>query len=55
MTCGVSPPEESRHSKTIYRDKSGRKRDLEREWLEQRQKAEATSERDEQYARWGKG
>lgn len=47
--------EESRHSKTIYRDKSGRKRDLEREWLEQRQKAEASSERDEQYARWGKG
>ncbi|NWQ84887.1 BUD13 protein, partial [Columbina picui] len=47
--------EESRHSKTIYRDKSGRKRDLEREWLEQQQKAEATSERDEQYARWGKG
>ncbi|XP_065508092.1 BUD13 homolog isoform X2 [Caloenas nicobarica] len=47
--------EESRYSKTIYRDKSGRKRDLEREWLEQQQKAEATSERDEQYARWGKG
>ncbi|XP_075298662.1 BUD13 homolog [Opisthocomus hoazin] len=47
--------EESRHAETVFRDKSGRKRDLAQERLEQRQKAEATSERDEQYARWGKG
>ncbi|NXV84780.1 BUD13 protein, partial [Calonectris borealis] len=47
--------EESRHSETVFRDKSGRKRDLAQERLEQRQKAEAKSERDEQYARWGKG
>ncbi|KFW95001.1 BUD13, partial [Phalacrocorax carbo] len=33
----------------------GRKRDLAQERLEQRQKAEAKSERDEQYAKWGKG
>ncbi|NXW57079.1 BUD13 protein, partial [Eurystomus gularis] len=47
--------EESRHSKTVFRDKSGRRRDLAQEQLEQRQKAEAEAERDEQYARWGKG
>lgn len=51
----LSPPEESRHSETVFRDKSGRKRDLVQERLEQRQKAEAKSERDEQYAKWGKG
>ncbi|XP_076214823.1 BUD13 homolog [Aptenodytes patagonicus] len=47
--------EESRHSETVFRDKSGRKRDLAQERLEERQKAEAKSERDEQYAKWGKG
>ncbi|NWX67790.1 BUD13 protein, partial [Alca torda] len=47
--------EESRHSETVFRDKSGRKRDLAQEQLEQRQKAEAQSKRDEQYAKWGKG
>uniref|UniRef100_A0A8C3LV24 BUD13 homolog n=1 Tax=Chrysolophus pictus TaxID=9089 RepID=A0A8C3LV24_CHRPC len=47
--------EESRHTETVFRDKSGRKRDLEQERLEQKQKDEAKSERDEQYARWGKG
>ncbi|NXY50399.1 BUD13 protein, partial [Ceuthmochares aereus] len=47
--------EESRHAETVFRDKSGRKRDLAQERLEQRQKAEAQSERDEQYAKWGKG
>uniref|UniRef100_A0A8C8ACT7 BUD13 homolog n=2 Tax=Strigidae TaxID=30459 RepID=A0A8C8ACT7_9STRI len=47
--------EESRHCETVFRDKLGRKRNLTQEWLEQRQKAEAKSERDEQYAKWGKG
>ncbi|NXC21472.1 BUD13 protein, partial [Corythaeola cristata] len=47
--------EESRHSETVFRDKLGRKRDLAQEWLEQRQKDEAKSKRDEQYAKWGKG
>uniref|UniRef100_A0A8C4U0Z1 BUD13 homolog n=1 Tax=Falco tinnunculus TaxID=100819 RepID=A0A8C4U0Z1_FALTI len=47
--------EESRHSQTVFRDKFGRRRDLAQEWLEQQQKAEAKSEREEQYAKWGKG
>ncbi|XP_026719678.1 BUD13 homolog isoform X2 [Athene cunicularia] len=47
--------EESRHCETVFRDKLGRKRNLAQEWLEQKQKAEAKSERDEQYAKWGKG
>ncbi|NXT82636.1 BUD13 protein, partial [Zapornia atra] len=47
--------EESRHSETVYRDKTGRKRDLVQERLEERRKAEAQSERDEQYAKWGRG
>ncbi|XP_028563925.2 BUD13 homolog [Podarcis muralis] len=46
---------ESRHAETVFRDKSGRKRDLKQELLEQRKKAEEKSERDEQYAKWGKG
>ncbi|NXI34863.1 BUD13 protein, partial [Galbula dea] len=47
--------EESRYSQTVFRDKSGRRRDLALERLEQRQKAEAEAERDAQYAKWGKG
>ncbi|XP_068274362.1 BUD13 homolog [Nyctibius grandis] len=47
--------EESRFAETVFRDKSGRKRDLAQERLEQRRRAEAQAERDEQYARWGKG
>ncbi|POI18864.1 hypothetical protein CIB84_017392, partial [Bambusicola thoracicus] len=46
---------ESRHTETIFRDKSGRKRDLVQERLEQKQKDEARSEREEQYAQWGRG
>uniref|UniRef100_A0A670Y6P9 BUD13 homolog n=1 Tax=Pseudonaja textilis TaxID=8673 RepID=A0A670Y6P9_PSETE len=47
--------EESRHAKTVFRDEMGRKRDLRQERLEQRKRAEEKSERDEQYAKWGKG
>ncbi|NXF33224.1 BUD13 protein, partial [Nyctibius bracteatus] len=47
--------EESRYAETVFRDKSGRRRDLAQERLEQRRQAEAQAERDEQYARWGKG
>ncbi|NWJ11038.1 BUD13 protein, partial [Crypturellus undulatus] len=47
--------EESQHTETVFRDKSGRKRDLAQERLEQRLKDEAQAERDEQYARWGRG
>ncbi|XP_063273745.1 BUD13 homolog isoform X2 [Prinia subflava] len=47
--------EESRNAQTVFRDKSGRKRNLAQEQLEQRQKAEAEAKREEQYAKWGKG
>ncbi|CAO2635222.1 BUD13 homolog [Lemmus lemmus] len=42
-------------AETVFRDKSGRKRNLKLERLEQRRKAEKDSERDELYAQWGKG
>ncbi|XP_039577957.1 BUD13 homolog isoform X2 [Passer montanus] len=47
--------EESRDAQTVFRDKSGRKRNLAQEQLEQRLKAEAEAKREEQYAKWGKG
>ncbi|XP_055963586.1 BUD13 homolog isoform X2 [Sorex fumeus] len=46
---------EFQHAETVFRDKSGRKRNLKMERLEQRKKAEKDSERDELYAQWGKG
>ncbi|XP_077749759.1 BUD13 homolog isoform X1 [Canis aureus] len=46
---------EFQYAETVFRDKSGRKRNLKLERLEQRRKAEKDSERDELYARWGKG
>ncbi|XP_066495712.1 BUD13 homolog [Tiliqua scincoides] len=46
---------ESQDAETVFRDKSGRKRDLKQERLEQRKKVEEKSERDGQYAKWGKG
>ncbi|XP_041507067.1 BUD13 homolog [Microtus oregoni] len=53
----LSPPERNTHSrkKTVFRDKSGQKRNLKLERLEQRRKAEKDSDRDELYAQWGKG
>lgn len=45
---------EFQHAETVFRDKSGRKRNLKLERLEQRKKAE-DSKREEQYAQWGKG
>ncbi|KAI1230693.1 hypothetical protein IHE44_0008569 [Lamprotornis superbus] len=47
--------EESRNAQTVFRDKSGRKRNLAQEQLEQKLKAEAEAKREEQYAKWGKG
>ncbi|XP_010221446.1 PREDICTED: BUD13 homolog, partial [Tinamus guttatus] len=47
--------EESQHTETVFRDKSGRKRDLAQERLEQKLRDEAQAERDEQYAHWGRG
>nr|XP_025854974.1 BUD13 homolog isoform X2 [Vulpes vulpes] len=46
---------EFQYAETVFRDKSGRKRNLKLERVEQRRKAEKDSERDELYARWGKG
>lgn len=47
--------EESRNAETIFRDKSGRKRDLESERVELGRKAGEKAEKDEKYAQWGRG
>ncbi|XP_075402746.1 BUD13 homolog isoform X2 [Tenrec ecaudatus] len=46
---------EFQFAETVFRDKSGRKRNLKLERLEQKRKAEKDTERDELYAQWGKG
>ncbi|XP_007934697.1 BUD13 homolog [Orycteropus afer afer] len=46
---------EFQYAETVFRDKSGRKRNLKLERLEQRRKAEKDTQRDELYAQWGKG
>ncbi|XP_051903325.1 BUD13 homolog [Hippocampus zosterae] len=45
----------SRHAQTVFRDKGGKKRDLESEREEQKRKAEEKAAKDEKYAQWGKG
>ncbi|XP_060792087.1 BUD13 homolog [Neoarius graeffei] len=47
--------EESRLAETVFRDKTGKKRDLESERAEQSRKAGEKAEKDEKYAQWGKG
>ncbi|KAM6986796.1 BUD13 homolog [Aplochiton taeniatus] len=47
--------EESRNAQTIFRDKGGKRRDLESEREEQRKKAGEKAEKDAKYAQWGKG
>ncbi|XP_066502017.1 BUD13 homolog [Hoplias malabaricus] len=47
--------EESRHAQTVFRDKAGKKRDLDSERAEQSRKAGEKAEKDEKYAQWGKG
>ncbi|XP_051533192.1 BUD13 homolog [Myxocyprinus asiaticus] len=47
--------EQSRNAETVFRDKSGRKRDLDSERVELSKKAGEKAEKDEKYARWGKG
>ncbi|MCJ8740839.1 hypothetical protein PDJAM_G00063600 [Pangasius djambal] len=47
--------EQSRHAETVFRDKTGKKRDLESEREEQSRKAGEKAEKDEKYAQWGKG
>lgn len=46
---------EFQFAETVFRDKTGRKRNLKLERLEQRRKAQKDSEREELYAQWGKG
>ncbi|TRY99640.1 hypothetical protein DNTS_004830 [Danionella cerebrum] len=45
----------SRNAETIFRDKSGRTRDLNSERADLSRKAEEKAEKDEKYAQWGKG
>lgn len=47
--------EASRNAETIFRDKSGKKRDLDLERVELSRKAGEKAEKDEKYAQWGKG
>ncbi|XP_062867319.1 BUD13 homolog isoform X1 [Trichomycterus rosablanca] len=47
--------EQSRNAETIFRDKSGKKRDLDSERVEQSKKAGEKAAKDEKYAQWGKG
>ncbi|XP_069039190.1 BUD13 homolog [Lepisosteus oculatus] len=47
--------EESRNAETVFRDKSGKRRDIAHEREEQRQKAGEKEEKDRKYAQWGKG
>ncbi|KAK5608723.1 hypothetical protein CRENBAI_021300 [Crenichthys baileyi] len=47
--------DESQSAQTVFRDKSGKKRDLDSERVEQKRKAGEKAEKDEKYAQWGKG
>ncbi|XP_017273700.1 BUD13 homolog [Kryptolebias marmoratus] len=47
--------DESRNAQTVFRDKSGKRRDLESEREEQKRKAGEKAAKDEKYAQWGKG
>ncbi|KAF3706521.1 BUD13 -like protein [Channa argus] len=47
--------DESRNAQTVFRDKSGKKRDLDTEREEQKRKAGEKAAKDQKYAQWGKG
>ncbi|KAM8899859.1 BUD13 homolog [Spinachia spinachia] len=47
--------DESRNAKTVFRDKTGKKRDLETEREEKKRKAGEKAAKDEKYAQWGRG
>ncbi|KAJ8266064.1 hypothetical protein GJAV_G00125490 [Gymnothorax javanicus] len=47
--------EESRNAQTVFRDKSGKRRDIDVEREELSRKAGEKAERDEKYAQWGRG
>ncbi|XP_067826920.1 BUD13 homolog isoform X2 [Heptranchias perlo] len=45
----------SRNATTVFRDKSGKKRDLDQERIEHKRKEEEKAAKQEKYAQWGKG
>lgn len=47
--------DESRNAPTVFRDKSGKRRDLDLEREEQKKKAVEKAAKDEKYAQWGRG
>lgn len=47
--------DESRNAQTVFRDKSGKRRDLDSERDEKKRKAEEKAVKDEKYSQWGKG
>lgn len=47
--------EESRNVQTVFRDKSGKMRDLDLEREDQKRKAGEQAAKDEKYAQWGRG
>ncbi|XP_029030095.1 BUD13 homolog isoform X2 [Betta splendens] len=47
--------DESHNAQTVFRDKSGKRRDLDMEREEQKKKAGEKAAKDEKYAQWGKG
>ncbi|XP_041865266.1 BUD13 homolog isoform X2 [Melanotaenia boesemani] len=47
--------DDSRNAQTVFRDKSGKRRDLDSEREEQKRKAGEKAAKDEKYAQWGKG
>ncbi|CAJ1063962.1 BUD13 homolog [Xyrichtys novacula] len=47
--------DESRNAETVFRDKSGKRRDLDSEREEQKRKAGEKAAKDEKYSQWGKG
>ncbi|KAJ0062038.1 hypothetical protein NL108_015261 [Boleophthalmus pectinirostris] len=47
--------DESRNAQTIFRDKSGKRRDLDSEREDQKKKAGEQAAKDQKYAQWGRG
>ncbi|XP_070773618.1 BUD13 homolog [Enoplosus armatus] len=47
--------DESRNAQTVFRDKSGKRRDLDLEREEQKRKAGEKAAKDEKYVQWGRG
>lgn len=47
--------DDSRNAQTVFRDKSGKRRDLDSEREEQKRKAGEKAVKDGKYAQWGKG